>query len=101
MTWRLVTPKRGCESTASCTLSQIWFQNRRAKLQRSVRENDLQATLASLMVSSRVAGQARCEQEVQAHLDLKGAEQLTSFAKKEPSLEVPTPSGGHDPTWRS
>ncbi|XP_030230626.1 homeobox expressed in ES cells 1-B-like [Gadus morhua] len=61
---------------------QIWFQNRRAKLQRSVRENDLQATLASLRVTSRDGGQARCKQEVQAHLDLKGEEQVSSFAKK-------------------
>ncbi|CAL8338356.1 unnamed protein product [Lota lota] len=59
---------------------QIWFQNRRAKLQRSVRENDLQETLAGLRVSSRVEGQSRCEQEVPAHLDLEGAEQVSSVA---------------------
>lgn len=60
-------------------LSQIWFQNRRAKLRRSLRETRLQlvqTAVADSGVRHEVIGQLKAKREVRGGLDL--AEWLAS-----------------------
>lgn len=63
----------------SLSLSQIWFQNRRAKLRRSLRETRLQlvqTAVADLGVRQEVIGQLKAKRDVQGGLDL--AQRLAS-----------------------
>ncbi|XP_076604045.1 homeobox expressed in ES cells 1 [Chaetodon auriga] len=58
---------------------QIWFQNRRAKLRRSLRETRLQlvqTAVADLGVRREVIGEQEAEQDVRGHLEL--AQRLAS-----------------------
>ncbi|KAI3369701.1 hypothetical protein L3Q82_024544 [Scortum barcoo] len=63
---------------------QIWFQNRRAKLRRSLRETRLQlvqTAVADLGVRQEVIGQLRAERDVRGGLDL--ARRLASHLQLE------------------
>ncbi|KAF7658257.1 hypothetical protein LDENG_00015150 [Lucifuga dentata] len=63
---------------------QIWFQNRRAKLRRFLRETRLQlvqTAVTDLRVKQEVIGQLKAEQDVQGDLEL--AQQLVSNLQPE------------------
>ncbi|XP_070849850.1 homeobox expressed in ES cells 1-like [Chaetodon trifascialis] len=63
---------------------QIWFQNRRAKLRRSLRETRLQlvqTAVADLGVRREVVGEQEAEQDVRGHLEL--AQRLASCLQLE------------------
>lgn len=73
-----------CNITPPLSVSKIWFQNRRAKLRRSLRETRLrlvQTAVADLGVGHDVIDQLKAEQNVRGNLEL--AQQLASRLQDE------------------